>query len=1123
MRNRVFRRVLAAASFSIGAALLCTPPAVRGDDGAPGWVAAVQPASDDAEQVIARFKTAPGFKVDLFAAEPRLANPVAFHIDEKGRFYVVETFRFKGGVLDIRDKMAWLDEDTASRTLAARRKMVTDHLGPEGVKAWEQASDRVKLIEDRDGDGKADFDSVFTAGDNKLEDGVASGVLARYGDVYYANIPSLYLLRDKDGDGKAEYKDALQTGYGVRYAFLGHDLHGLRFGPDGKLYFSMGDRGTHLEKSVDGKLVSDPDRGAVFRCDPDGSNIEIVHTGLRNPQELAFDEHGNLFTGDNNSDGGDAARWVQIAEGGDSGWRVGYQNQEFPGNRGPWNFELIWKPDGQQPAPIFYRLPPINTLITSGPSGLTYTPGTGMPRAWEKRFLLCDFRGGPGNSGIYGITNKPRGATFEMSIERLIGDCLPTDVEFGYDGGVYFSDWTSGWSLPGRGRLYRLFDPEAAKDPLVKETAELMKQGFTARGNAELAKLLAHADMRVRQEAQFALAGKGPAAVEALAGVAAKNDNPLARLHAVWGLGQIARKAPEAIKPVLPLLGDTDDEVRAQAAKVVGDVRLEDAHEPLVKLLADKSSRVRYFAAQSLGKIGNPACVPQVATLLRENNNQDAYLRHAGVMALVGAFARDPAAVMAVAKDESPAVRIGVLLALRKSQKPEIARYLSDPDPDLVLEAARAIHDEPIEAATADLAKLLDRADLPQKTRRDEMVLMRAVTANYRLGTPEAAERLSKFAARDGANDRYRVDALRLLGDWQHVPGRDHVLGVWRPLPDRDPAVAKAAVTPVLAGILAGKGADAVRAAAASIVGKLGIDDAAVLTQLAGSQKLTPQVRAAAMSSLAAANDPRASDAIKAGLGDKDLPVRLEAIRLARRLPDGMDVLAQLVETGDVRERQAALESLGSAPATGHAGAVTPDTILAKAMDQLLAGQWRGEVLLDLLEAAAARKSHELKEKLKQFEENRGGGDLANYVETLNGGDVELGRKIFFERADVSCLKCHAINQQGGNAGPDLAGIGGKQNRDYLLESLVHPQKHIAPGYETIIVRNKKGDVVSGVLKSETDAEIVLDIPEKGPMTIKKSDIDRRKGGQSAMPPDIIKTLSKRDLRNLVEYLASLK
>ena len=137
------------------------------------------------------------------------------------------------------------------------------------------------------------------------------------GDVYYTCIPHVWKLRDTDGDGAVDQRKTLSSGYGVHGGYLGHDLHGLRVGPDGKIYYTIGDRGATVDH--DGKKFVHPDEGTCWRCNPDGSELEVFARGLRNPQELAFDEFGNLFTGDNNSDGGDQARWVYIIEGGDSG------------------------------------------------------------------------------------------------------------------------------------------------------------------------------------------------------------------------------------------------------------------------------------------------------------------------------------------------------------------------------------------------------------------------------------------------------------------------------------------------------------------------------------------------------------------------------------------------------------------------------------------------------------------------------------------------------------------------------------------------------------------------------------------------------------------------------------
>src|SRR5262249_46340250 len=157
---------------------------------------------------------------------------------------------------------------------------------------YEKAHDRVRLLEDTKGTGKIDKSTVFADGFHHAADGLGAGVLARKGNVYYTCIPDLWLLKDTKGSGKADVRESLSTGYGVHVAFVGHDMHGLRVGPDGRLYFSIGDRGLNV-KTREGKTLFYPDTGAVLRCDPDGGNLEVVATGLRNPQELAFDQYGN--------------------------------------------------------------------------------------------------------------------------------------------------------------------------------------------------------------------------------------------------------------------------------------------------------------------------------------------------------------------------------------------------------------------------------------------------------------------------------------------------------------------------------------------------------------------------------------------------------------------------------------------------------------------------------------------------------------------------------------------------------------------------------------------------------------------------------------------------------------
>ena len=405
-------------------------------------------ASEEPFQAMKAIQVPSQWDINVFAAEPDVANIVAFDVDNQGRVFVCESFRQSNGVTDNRNhNQQWLLADLAAKTVQDRIDYHKRLLGESAI-TYAQQDDRLRLLMDTDRDGKADQSFVFAEGFNRIEEGTGAGGLSRSGTVYYTNIPKLWRLTDDDGDGISDTRRTLSDGFGVKVALRGHDLHGIIKGPDGRLYFTIGDRGYNVTTD-DGRIIADVHSGAMFRCEMDGSNLEVVSTGLRNPQEIAFNAYGDFFTVDNNSDSGDKARIVQLLEGGDSGWRMHYQ---YLPDRGPFNRQRIWEPlHEEQPA---YIVPPVANFA-DGPSGLTYYPGTGFGERLLDTFLLCDFRGGPASSGVRTFKLEPAGAFYHLvdqpgegesanadsdsdanasSDSKLIWNVLATDIAFGPDG-----------------------------------------------------------------------------------------------------------------------------------------------------------------------------------------------------------------------------------------------------------------------------------------------------------------------------------------------------------------------------------------------------------------------------------------------------------------------------------------------------------------------------------------------------------------------------------------------------------------------------------------------------------------------------------------------------------------
>jgi putative heme-binding domain-containing protein len=238
-------------------------------------------------------------------------------------------------------------------------------------------------------------------------------------------------------------------------------------------------------------------------------------------------------------------------------------------------------------------------------------------------------------------------------------------------------------------------------------------------------------------------------------------------------------------------------------------------------------------------------------------------------------------------------------------------------------------------------------------------------------------------------------------------------------------------------------------------------------------------------------------------------------VRLPRPVDDAMrlEAIEATLADGPTPARQKAFASL--AVIAGD----TADALLGRWLARLQAGQAPPELQLDLLEAARKRPS--LKSQLVRYEQSFPKGDpLARFRPTLAGGDAERGQTVFQLKA---CQSCHRVRGQGGTVGPELAGVGQRQTREYLLESIVYPSAKIAKGYETLVVTTTDGKIVTGVLQSEQAGKLTLVAADGKEIVLPLASVDEREPGPSMMPADFAARLSPGELRDLVEFLATLK
>jgi len=401
-------------------------------------------------------------------------------------------------------------------------------------------------------------------------------------------------------------------------------------------------------------------------------------------------------------------------------------------------------------------------------------------------------------------------------------------------------------------------------------------------------------------------------------------------------------------------------------------------------------------------------------------------------------------------------------------------------------------------------------------------LMRRVLNANLRLGGDAHAAAVARFAATTEANEAMRLEALGVLGAWAEPNPRDRVMGDWRPLPKRDPAIAKRAIEQSLGSLLASaKGK--VEAEVTKLMNKYKVQsDPAAFVAWVKDNGRPVESRVEALRLLASRKHPGLKGAIHDGLTSKEPLLRAEATRVLAG-SDPAQAVAEIRYTLDfpsVVGKQFALAMLPTI-ATEQG-----DDVLVRQMKMLSNGSLDPAIQLDALEAAKARapKSAKVKAALDAYTATLPAGDLvAPHKPAMEGGDAARGKALFESHTAAQCMRCHIVNKRGGHAGPDLTTIGTRVKRDYLLESLVSPSAKIAEGYEMVILTTKDGKSVAGTLIGDKDGKLTIAPPAGNPVTVDAANVASRTSQKiSAMPP-MGAILKPMELRDVIEYLASLK
>lgn len=664
-------------------------------------------AQQSPSETVSSLTPADGFEVKLFAAEPMVVNPIAIDIDTYGRVWVTEGTKYRKNVADPPD-------------------------------------DRIKVLEDTDGDGVADKMTVFASDLN-----AAMGICVAGSKIYVPESPNLYVYQDENNDLVPDGpRQTLLTGFGGQNH--DHGLHSQVFGPDHKLYMTNGDSGYDVT-GPDGKNVKFR-WGAMLRCESDGTKLEDFAVNFRNPIELAVDSFGNVWCSDNDNDGLKSVRICWILEGGNYGWFG--QPENIRNADGSFDPIHHWRAD----LPGF--VPYVMITGFGSPCGMTFYEYEAFGPKYAGKIVHCD--AGPREIRCYSPERLP-GVGYRATIENIVTSSdryfRPVDPCVAPDGSIYVTDWYDGgvgghaYNDPTRGRIYRITPKGRKLEPTAKPGPY--------RSNEEALAALGSPNLATQFLAREKLLAGGQTAAAGLTSLA-KGTDRIRKARALWLLDRLGSPARDAVREQL---NSTDLAFRALAVRILrrhGDQYLPE----ILPLVNDADGEVLKEALLALGGSNSKAAIAALVKAFARYDGHDRYLLETLGVASRG---REEQIFKEVVEKAGPIVAPRLVDIVRVLRPEDALKYFSErlAAPNVSEEAARTLVEglssiATIEAGKATLGVLASNA--APVVRR---LALAALNRNLRGAWGELKQdpALSQSLEKAMGDETLAADALRVIGD----------------------------------------------------------------------------------------------------------------------------------------------------------------------------------------------------------------------------------------------------------------------------------------------------------------------------------------------------------------------